>query len=82
MPNKWMTHVSKVKKANPSLPYKSVLIKAGETYKKQKGKGIFDIARGALQNTDGKGGIYKVLDKIRNITKDPRVREIAKQFKK
>ena len=39
MPNKWMTHVSKVRKDNPSLSYKATLIKAKASYKKQKGKG-------------------------------------------
>ena len=31
-PNKWMIHVNKVKKANPGLSYKEVLIKAKTSY--------------------------------------------------
>ena len=33
--NPWMLHIKKVKKANPSLSYKDVLIKAGKSYVKK-----------------------------------------------
>ena len=32
--NPWLLHVNKVKKANPTLKLKDVLLKAKETYKK------------------------------------------------
>lgn len=33
-PNKWLDHVKEVKKANPSLPYKEILIMAKKSYTK------------------------------------------------
>ena len=32
--NPWMSHVQKVRKANPNMAYKDVLVKAKSSYKK------------------------------------------------
>lgn len=49
MANAWLSHVAKVKSANPNMSYKQVLMKAKASYKKSsepKGKGLSMAGRG------------------------------------
>ena len=80
--NAWNTHLSKVRKANPSMSLKQAMQKASKTYKKQKGKGLLNDIGRKISYMGEMGALHKVTDKVSDALKNPQVRNLLKQFNK
>eukprot|EP00732_Lithocolla_globosa_P000110 Lithocolla_globosa_v1_NODE_20_length_9637_cov_33.687643.p7 type:complete len:186 gc:universal NODE_20_length_9637_cov_33.687643:7236-6679(-) len=63
MVNAWIIHVKSVQANNPGMSYKQAMVKAKDSYKKQKGKGVEDIVDSIGASTSNNDDYLKALDK-------------------